>query len=100
MTTTATKRQRSPSAYLRKDARNSIYRAMYGEGDRRSTTPPAFDPFRIHANPDSVDWFATKAAIVKFWREAAFDGRTANKILNDFNHYSKGKVTLTFNELA
>ena len=88
-TVTAMKRQRSPSAFLRKDARNAIYRALYGEGSKHSNTPAAFDATRTHTNPSSVNWEDVKSVLFRHWPAAAFDEITANKLVSDFNFYSK-----------
>ena len=89
MTLTATKRARSPKAYQRKDARNAIYRALYGEGDRRNNNPPAYDPSRRHANPARINWEDVHVTLHKFWNDACWDEITANKLVSDFNFYSK-----------
>lgn len=53
MITTATKRELFPLRYLRKDARNAIYRALYGRAreiqsirQHGDTSDPATDPTR------------------------------------------------------
>ena len=89
MTLTATKRARSPSAYVRKDARNAIYRALYGEGSKLNNLPAAYDPSRKHTNPSSVNWEDAKSVLLRHWPAAAFDEITANKLVSDFNFYSK-----------
>jgi hypothetical protein len=102
MTITSTRRSRSPKSFIRKDARNVIYRAMYGAGDKRVAsdhTTPAYDPKRTHANPTSIDWHNVKARLRDHWLAAAFDELTANKIVSDFNHYAKGSIKLTRAEL-
>lgn len=99
MTITSNRRQRSPKAFVRKDARNSIYRAMYGEGSRKSNIPAAYDIHRKHANPNSVSWMEVKSTLLRHWLNACFDEITANKIVSDFNHYAKGSIELTRVEL-
>ena len=89
MTLTATKRTRSPKAYQRKDARNAIYAALYGRGSRDNNWPPAYDPSRKHTNPEKVDWIDVKATLLRCWLHACFDEITANKLVSDFNFYSK-----------
>jgi hypothetical protein len=99
MTITQARRNRSPKSFLRKDARNLIYRAMYGEGDRRSTSPAAYDPNRRRPEINSVDWHSVQAILLAKWSDACFDELTANKIVSDFNHYAKGSIELTRAEL-
>lgn len=89
MTITATRRRRSPRAFFRKDARNAIYNALYGRGDRHNNWPPAYDPSRKHTNPEKVDWDSVKVTLFRYWPHACFDEITANKLVSDFNFYSK-----------
>lgn len=100
MTITAARRSRSPLAYSRKDARNAIYTAMYGKGDRvTSGIPPAYDHNRKHLNPAGVDWESVSHLLRRHWLTACFDELTANKIVSDFNHYAKGSIILNRREL-
>lgn len=96
MTITSNRRKRSPRAFRRKDARNAIYTALYGVGDRHAVNKsPAFDPNRKHLNIEGVSWQGVKLTIERYWHEACFDELTANKIVSDFNHYAKGSVEIT-----
>jgi len=100
MTITSLRRSRSPLAYSRKDARNAIYTAVYGKGDRvTSGIPPAYDHNRKHLSPEKVDWTQVHATLLRCWLTACFDEITANKIVSDFNHYAKGSILLNRREL-
>jgi hypothetical protein len=72
---------------------------MYGKGDRRSTSPVAYDHNRRHPDVNSVDWNYVKAILSSNWNDACFDELTANKIVSDFNHYAKGSIEVTRGEL-